>query len=72
MLSNDRKIDTRVKFHLGGLLIKAGHDDFDPATLYGALLALRRTLDNLDKQEEYIMPIRLTQTPTTSRFPRTT
>ncbi len=30
MPSNDRKIDTRVKFHLGGLLIKAGHDDFNP------------------------------------------
>jgi hypothetical protein len=52
MPSNDRKIDTRVKIHLGGLLIKAGLDDFDPATLYGALLALKRTLDNLDKQEE--------------------
>jgi hypothetical protein len=52
--SNDRKIDTRVKIHLGGLLVKAGLADLDPATLYGALLALRRTLDNPDKQEEYM------------------
>jgi hypothetical protein len=52
--SNDRKIDTRVKIYLGGLLIKAGLDDLDPATLYGAQLALRRTLDTPDKQEEYM------------------
>lgn len=54
MPSNDRKIDTRIKIHLGSLLIKAGLDDLDPATLYGALLALRRTLDSPDKQEEYM------------------
>jgi hypothetical protein len=55
---NDRKIDTRVKIHLGGLLVKAGLDDLDPATLYGGLLALRRTLDNPDKQQEYIAGFR--------------
>ena len=54
MPSNDRKLDTRIKIHLGGLLVKAGLDDLDPATLYGALLALRRTLDNPDKQNEYM------------------
>ncbi|WP_429648515.1 conjugal transfer protein TraD [Skermanella aerolata] len=30
MPSNDRKIETRVIFHLGGLLIKAGLADLDP------------------------------------------
>ena len=54
MPSNKRKLDTRVKIHLGGLLVKAGLADLDPATLYGALLALRRTLDNPDKQQEYM------------------
>lgn len=41
MPSNDRRIDTRMKIHLGGLLVKAGLDTLDPETLYGALLALR-------------------------------
>lgn len=54
MLSNDRKIDTRVKIHLGELLVKAGLADLDPATLYGALLALRRTMDYPDKHDEYM------------------
>jgi hypothetical protein len=44
--SNDRKIDTRVKIHLGGLLVKAGLDDLDPALLYGALLTVRKTLED--------------------------
>ena len=54
MPSNDRKIDTRVKIHLGGLLVKAALADLDPATHYGALLALKRTMDNPDKQAEYM------------------
>lgn len=40
MPSNDRRIDIRMKIHLGGLLVKAGLDTLDPETLYGALLAL--------------------------------
>jgi len=37
-----RKADTRRKIELGGLLIVAAVDDWEPATLVGGLLALSR------------------------------
>ena len=43
-MPNDRKLDARVKIHLGGLVAKAGIHDLDPALLYGALLTVRKTL----------------------------
>ena len=38
-----RKLDTRRKIELGGLLLKAGLGDWDTATLLGGLMALSRT-----------------------------
>lgn len=36
------------------LVVCSSKLDLPTSTLYGALLALKRTLDNPDKQEEYI------------------
>ena len=52
-MPNDRKLDTRVKIHLGGLVVKAGIHDLDPVLLYGALLTVRKTLEDPAKRDKF-------------------
>ena len=40
MALDQRKAETRAKIMLGGLVVKAGLADMDPATLLGALIEL--------------------------------
>jgi len=48
----DRKLDTRVKIHLGGLIVKTGIHHMDPALLYGALLSVKKVLEDPTKGGE--------------------
>jgi hypothetical protein len=41
----DRQLDTRRKIQLGGLVIKAGLADEEPAVILGLLTAAKRVLD---------------------------
>ncbi|MEM9129535.1 MAG: conjugal transfer protein TraD [Pseudomonadota bacterium] len=45
-IHKQRRIDTRQKIELGGLLIKAGMRDFDKAALYAGLLELAVKIDD--------------------------
>jgi hypothetical protein len=51
-MPDDRKLDTRVKIHLGGLLVKSGIHHLDPALLYGALLSVKRVLEDPAKRDK--------------------
>jgi Conjugal transfer protein TraD len=41
----ERRLDTRRKIQLGGLVIKAGLADEEPAVILGLLTAAKRVLD---------------------------
>ena len=41
----ERRLDTRRKIQLGGLVIKAGLADEEPAVILGLLTAAKRALD---------------------------
>ncbi|MBV8359216.1 MAG: conjugal transfer protein TraD [Deltaproteobacteria bacterium] len=41
----ERRLDTRRKIQLGGLVIKAGLADEEPAVILGLLTATKRALD---------------------------
>ena len=52
MRITERKLDTRNKIMMGGLIIKAGLDDLhrlNKAALLGMLLDAKRKLDSADK-----------------------
>lgn len=51
---SERKTDTRIKIHLGGLIVKAGLDHLDPALLYGGLLAMKRTLTDPARRDGFV------------------
>ena len=55
MRSMERKLDTRNKIMMGGLIVKAGLDDLhrlNKAALLGILLAAKQKLDTADKLQK--------------------
>ncbi|MGH7814644.1 MAG: conjugal transfer protein TraD [Candidatus Binataceae bacterium] len=51
MSYEQRKLDTRRKIALGGLVVKAGLDREDPSVLLGMLMAAARVLASADADE---------------------
>lgn len=51
---SERKLDTRLKIHLGGLIVKAGLDHVDPALLYGGLLAMKQVLNDPTRRDKFV------------------
>jgi hypothetical protein len=51
MSYEERKLDTRRKIAIGGLVIKAGLDHEDPAVLLGMLLSAARVLSSPNASE---------------------
>jgi hypothetical protein len=47
----DRRLDTRRKIQLGGLVIKAGLADEEPAVILGLLTAAKRALNSQNAAE---------------------
>lgn len=47
----ERRLDTRRKIQLGGLVIKAGLGDEEPALILGLLTAAKRVLDGQNGAE---------------------
>jgi hypothetical protein len=47
----DRRLDTRRKIQLGGLVIKAGLADEEPAVILGLLTAAKRVLSSQNAAE---------------------
>jgi Conjugal transfer protein TraD len=47
----DRRLDTRRKIQLGGLVIKASLDDEEPAVILGLLTAAKRALSGQNAAE---------------------
>jgi hypothetical protein len=45
-VDTDRRLDTRRKIQLGGLVIKAGLGDEEPAIILGLLTAAKRVLNS--------------------------
>jgi hypothetical protein len=48
---SDRRLDTRRKIQLGGLVIKAGLADEEPAVVLGLLTAAKRVLSSQSAAE---------------------
>ena len=51
MSHEERKLDTRRKIAIGGLVIKAGLDHEEPAVLLGMLLSAARVLSSPNASE---------------------
>lgn len=51
MSYEERKLDTRRKIAMGGLVVKAGLDHEDPAVLLGMLMSAARVLSSPDANE---------------------
>ncbi len=51
MSHEERKLDTRRKIAMGGLVIKAGLDHEDPAVLLGMLMSAARVLSSPNADE---------------------
>jgi len=51
MSHEDRKLETRRKIAMGGLVVKAGLDHEDPAMLLGMLMSAARVLSSPNADE---------------------
>ncbi len=51
MTHEERKLDTRRKIAMGGLVIKAGLDHEEPAVLLGMLMSAARVLSSPNADE---------------------
>lgn len=49
-----RKQETRRKIELGGLVIKAGMDQYDKATVLGALIYIKKQMNDDENFEQFI------------------